>query len=49
MPMVENRPCVVMEDVVLPLFAEHLGIGGSIKHFAGIDGLHQAEMLEVKR
>ena len=32
----------------IALFAEHLGIGGPIKYFAGIDGLHQAEMLEVR-
>ncbi len=31
----------------IALFAEHLGIGGASKRFTGIDGVHEARMLEV--
>lgn len=32
----------------IALFAEHLGIGGATKLFTGIDGVHEARMLEVE-
>ena len=32
----------------IALFAEHLGIGGATKRFTGIDGVHEARMLEVE-
>lgn len=48
MRMAGSPPCAGNGGRCIALFAEHLGIGGATKRFTGIDGVHEARMLEVE-